>query len=135
MRLVVVGIIQHGVRYLLTQRRAGSHLGGSWEFPGGKVEAGEAPADALRRELREELGAELADSEPLVFSHHRYPEREVLVLFYRCTLQGEVTASPEGLAVRWATLDEIAVLPFPEANAPALRLLAAAEAVDARRRD
>jgi 8-oxo-dGTP diphosphatase len=84
-------LIEHG-RVLLTQRKAGSHLAGAWEFPGGKVEPGEDPRDALTRELLEELGIETAVHEVIDVTFHRYPERAVLLLFYRAR---RVPRSPE----------------------------------------
>lgn len=123
MRLIVVAAIESGGRLLLTRRPEGTHLGGLWELPGGKLEPGESPDDGLRREVREELGVELTSFAPIVFSHHRYPEREVLLLFYRCAVASLPASSPEGLELRWASLDEIDSLPFPPANAPLLEAL------------
>src|SRR5215471_12269213 len=74
-------VIEHG-RVLLTQRKAGTHLAGAWEFPGGKVEPGEDPRDALVRELAEELGIDVTSGEILDVTFHRYPERAVLLLFF-----------------------------------------------------
>src|SRR5262245_63750584 len=77
-------LIEHG-RVLLTQRKAGTHLAGAWEFPGGKVKSGEDPKDALVRELTEELGIDTAVHEILEVTFHRYLERAVLLLFYRAS--------------------------------------------------
>ncbi|MEK6607013.1 MAG: (deoxy)nucleoside triphosphate pyrophosphohydrolase [Myxococcota bacterium] len=117
-RLVVVGAfaVREG-RVLLTQRRADQAFGLLWELPGGKIEPGESPEEALSRELREELGvdAEILAIYDVLF--HRYPEFDVLLLIYRCRLEGEPTA----LLVRdlgWfepRRLAELAVLP---ADAP-----------------
>lgn len=123
MRLIVVAAIESDGRLLLTRRPEGTHLAGLWELPGGKLEPGESPDEALRREVREELGVELTSSSPIVFSHHRYPEREVLLLFYRCTVASLPAYSPEGLELRWASLEEIDALAFPPANAPLLEAL------------
>ena len=76
---------------LLTRRTEGQHLAGMWEFPGGKLEDGESPEEALVRECREECGIEVEVAEILDVTHHRYPEKDVLLLFYRCELRtGEV---------------------------------------------
>jgi 8-oxo-dGTP diphosphatase len=83
-------VIEQG-KVLLTRRHEGSHLAGLWEFPGGKLEDGESPEEALVRECREECGIEVSVGEVLDVTHHRYPEKDVLLLFYRCELRaGEV---------------------------------------------
>src|SRR5215471_15734750 len=86
MRTVIVaaGIVIEGGRVLLTQRKKGAHLAGMWEFPGGKVEPGEDPKEALRRELVEELGIDVTVGDIVDVTFHRYDEAEkaVLLLFY-----------------------------------------------------
>ncbi len=124
-------LIEHG-RVLLTQRKAGSHLAGAWEFPGGKVEPGEDPRDALTRELLEELGIETAVHEVIDVTFHRYPERAVLLLFYRAR---RVPRSPEPRVLdiagfKWALADELDPAAFPPADVAILqrvRALLAAE--------
>lgn len=89
--LVAAAVVIRDGRVLLTQRHADRHLGGLWEFPGGKLEKGESPEEALVRECREECGIEVAVHEVLDVTHHRYPEKDVLLLFYRCELrEGQV---------------------------------------------
>lgn len=122
--VVAIGIVERDGAYLVTRRPQGSHLEGMWEFPGGKLEPGESPAEAVARELREEVGAVVTTARPLTFAHHRYDDREVLLLFHRCLLAETPTRSPEGLEMRWATLDELRELPFPPANREALEALA-----------
>src|SRR5262249_61904312 len=73
-------------RYLITQRRRGSHLAGLWEFPGGKRDAGEALESCLARELTEELGARFTVGERVDTVRWEYPDRTVVIHFYRCGL-------------------------------------------------
>ncbi len=123
--VVVAGLISHATEplYLLTRRLAGGHLPLSWEFPGGKIEAGESPEVALVRELAEELGIEVEVGEVFAVGHHVYPEKEVLLLVYQC---GHVGGEPQCLAVtelRWLSIAEILELPLPPADAPVVARL------------
>jgi 8-oxo-dGTP diphosphatase len=116
--VVSAGILIEQGRVLLTQRKKGSHLAGAWEFPGGKVEPGEDPREALARELREELGIEAAASDVIEVTFHRYPERAVLLVFYRAERR---TGSPEPRAIdvaafRWAGPGELDDAEFPPAD-------------------
>ena len=89
--VVAAAVVIRDGRVLLTRRLEGQHLAGMWEFPGGKLEDGESPEEALARECREECGIDLEVAEILDVTHHRYPEKDVLLLFYRCELRtGEV---------------------------------------------
>jgi mutator protein MutT len=92
-KLVVAGLARDGAgRVLLTRRRADQAMGGKWELPGGKIEPGEAPRDALERELREELGcgSEIGAVEEVL--DHRYVDFDLLLLVYACRLVGEPRA-------------------------------------------
>lgn len=112
-------------RYVVARRPEGVHLASQWELPGGKVHAGEAPADALVRELDEELGVTVEAPRPLTFSWHAYAERTVLLLFFEARLAPE-SPDPRPLAaseLRLVTADELVALPFPPANAPLVDLL------------
>lgn len=77
-----------GAAVLLTRRMKGAHLAGLWEFPGGKVERGEDPEDALVRECREEIALEIEVGDILEVAHHAFAEKEVLLLFYDCRARG-----------------------------------------------
>ena len=123
--LVSAAVLIEGGRVLLTQRKAGAHLEGKWEFPGGKVEPGEDPREALRRELREELGIEAAIGEILEVTSHRYveAERTVVLLFF---LAARTPDSPPVQAVdvaafEWATREGLDPARFPPADVDVLR--------------
>jgi 8-oxo-dGTP diphosphatase len=116
--LVVAGVLFEGGRVLLTQRKAGAHLEGLWELPGGKLDPGEDPRDALVRELREELGIEVEVGAPIEITSWKYPERHVLLLFFEVVRR---PGSPEPRAIdvadlRWATRADLDVLAFPDAD-------------------
>ena len=118
--LVAAAVIVRNDRVLLTQRPSGTHLADSWEFPGGKVEDGESPPEALARELREELGVDSAIGDIVEVTFWRYPKRDVLLLFYRAEItRGEVRHL--GVAAHaWVSSDEITRYPMPPADVPVL---------------
>jgi 8-oxo-dGTP diphosphatase len=121
--LVAAAVVIEEGRVLLTQRKAGTHLAGAWEFPGGKVRAGEDPRHALVRELEEELGIETIVGEVMEVTFHRYPERSVLLLFYEAKRTPR-SAEPRALdvaAFRWASDHELDEASFPPADVAILR--------------
>jgi 8-oxo-dGTP diphosphatase len=123
--LVVAGLIEGGEpgRFLVSRRLSDSHLGGRWEFPGGKLEAGESPNDALRRELREELGIEVEVGDPFAIGHHVYAEREVVLLVLRCRHTAGVPQCLEVAELAWLDAREIAALDLPPADVPVVERL------------
>jgi len=122
--VVVAAVIERDGAFLLTLRPEGTHLAGHWEFPGGKVHASETHAEALRRELFEELDISAEVGEVVDTVTHAYPEKVVELHFYRCSFHGE--AKPMvGQEMRWVPRGELASLPFPEADAALIRLLGA----------
>ena len=119
---VVAAVIERDGRFLLTLRQVGTHLEGHWEFPGGKCHHSETHAEALRRELHEELDI-VAQVGALVQSvTHAYPEKTVALYFYRCGFEGEPKPMM-GQEMRWVERSELALLPFPAADAELIRVL------------
>ena len=121
---VAVGIlIDNGGRVLVTRREKGTHQGGLWEFPGGKVEPSETIAEALSRELKEELGVLVEGVEPFMVIDHDYGDRQVKLDVYRVTRwQGEARGL-EGQPLAWKLPVELVGWPFPAANTAILERL------------
>jgi mutator protein MutT len=110
-------------RVLIAQRPPGKPLAGGWEFPGGKLEPGEARAAGLARELCEELGIVIRDPRPLMRVRHTYPHGEVLIdLWVVSRYQGE-PRGVDGQALRWLMQDELAGAPLLPADRPMVRAL------------
>lgn len=132
---VAAGLIFRDGKLLITQRKAGSHLAGLWEFPGGKREPGETWADCLCRELREELAIEVAVGRLFNEVTHAYPEKTVHLRFFVCSL---ISGEPQPLdcaALAWVTTEELGRYSFPAADAGLLASLPEApefRAVEAR---
>jgi 8-oxo-dGTP diphosphatase len=114
---VVAALIQDDQgRYLITRRRGGSHLAGMWEFPGGKREPGESLEGALRRELTEELSACFAVGEKVETVRWDYPERTVVIHFYRCRLESGTIEPRESQAMEWVAPECLKKFDFPPAD-------------------
>jgi len=114
--IVAAAVIEADGRYLITRREKG-HLQGLWEFPGGKLRPGETLPECLRRELSEELGIEVSVGEKLETVTWPYPERTVVLHFFRCRLAGGQVMPQEGQAIAWVGPDELERYPFPPADA------------------
>ena len=110
-------------RYLITQRRQGSHLEGLWEFPGGKLESGETPEVGLRRELEEELTATFEVGALVETIHWEYPDRTIVLRFYRCRHLSGPIAPREGQAMAWAAPAQLGDYKFPPADAALIQRL------------
>ena len=114
---VVAALVQDEKgRYLITQRRKGSHLAGLWEFPGGKREAAESLEEALRRELAEELSARFAVGQRVETVRWEYPERTIVIHFYRCRLESGTIEPREDQAMAWVAPDRLSDFDFPPAD-------------------
>ena len=114
-------------RVLVAARQAGTHLAGLWEFPGGKVEAGETPEGALVRELAEELGVDTSASclAPGGFASHAYDDFHLVLLLFICRRWQGSPRGRQGQAVRWCRVPDLFGLAMPPADRPLLGLLAA----------
>ncbi len=121
---VVAALIVRDGRLMIAQRPAGKHMAGKWEFPGGKIEKGETPEHALERELLEELGVKTRTGRIYHAIHHTYPEKDVLLLFYRSRLiEGEPKPIEEA-DIRWIKEDELHGFDWAEADHPLIELIA-----------
>lgn len=118
--LVVAGVLVRAGRVLLTQRRAGTHLAGTWEFPGGKIEPGESPEAALVRELREEIGLEVTVGPILEVTFWRYPNKDVLLLFYRVDPGLGAVRNLQVADHAWVDAAGLGAYTFPPADGPVL---------------
>ncbi|PCJ40675.1 MAG: 8-oxo-dGTP diphosphatase MutT [SAR86 cluster bacterium] len=114
---VAVGIIRNELEeVLIALRDKRQHQGGLWEFPGGKVEAGESVSMALSRELQEELGLQVLSSSPLLKVEHDYGDKQVLLDVWQVdSFQGKATGK-EGQPICWVGLKELKNYQFPQAN-------------------
>ena len=120
---VSAGLVFRAGQLLITQRQAGAHLGGLWEFPGGKLEPGETFEDCLTRELREELAIEVTVGELLETLEHQYPEKRVRLKFFRCAWRAHEPQTLGCPAFAWVTREELAHYEFPAADARLLEQL------------
>lgn len=121
---VLVGLIGDAAgRWLVNQRRPGTHLAGAWEFPGGKLQPGEARFAALRRELDEELGIEVVAAEPLLELEHEYPDKHVRLDVWRVLDYRGVVTAREAQRLDWVAVDRLASLPLLAADLPIIEAL------------
>lgn len=120
-----VALIDGDGRVLLAQRPEGKAMAGLWEFPGGKVEAGETPEAALIRELQEELGIDTWASclAPLTFASHAYADFHLLMPLFACRKWEGQPVAREGQVLRWVRPRDLRDYPMPEADIPLIPIL------------
>jgi len=127
-KMVVAAVIERDGRILVCQRKVGARHELKWEFPGGKVEAGETPRQALRRELEEELGIQAEIGAETLRYQYRYPERApILLIFFRVT---EYSGEPKNLdfaEIRWEARELLPRYDFLEGDVDFVRRLARGE--------
>ena len=118
--VVAAALLDADGRVLLAQRPPGKPLAGLWEFPGGKLDPGERPEDALIRELHEEIGITVQEAclAPLTFASHAYDDFHLLMPLYLCRRwEGEVIAR-EGQSLAWVRANKLRAYPMPPADVP-----------------
>jgi 8-oxo-dGTP diphosphatase len=110
-------VIRDGGHVLMAQRPEGKAQAGLWEFPGGKIEPGETPEEALARECREELALEIENPSVLRSVVHRYPEKTIRLILVECSVRpGSVPVPQEGQSVAWVRPSDLARLPVCPAD-------------------
>jgi 8-oxo-dGTP diphosphatase len=116
---VAAGILRDaGGRILIARRPDAAHVGGFWEFPGGKLDPGENPAEALQRELQEELGIQVESAVPFMTYRHSYPERIVELHVFTVERYSGEPRGVEGQPLRWVSVEELAEAGLLEADRP-----------------
>lgn len=128
MKIVLVAacaLLDSDGRILLAQRPEGKSLAGMWEFPGGKVEAGETPEETLVRELNEELGiaTRIPCLAPLTFASHTYETFHLLMPLYVCRRYEGIPQGKEGQAIKWVRPQALRDYPMPPADEPLIPFL------------
>nr|WP_202923992.1 8-oxo-dGTP diphosphatase MutT [Rhodovulum sulfidophilum] len=123
--VAAVALIDADGRVLLAQRPAGKSMAGLWEFPGGKIEPGETPEAALKRELKEELGIDTWEScmAPLTFASHSYDDFHLLMPLYACRKWQGQPQPREGQVLKWAHARDLRDFPMPPADIPLIPVL------------
>jgi 8-oxo-dGTP diphosphatase len=123
--VVAAALIDPDGRVLIAQRPPGRDMAGLWEFPGGKVETGEKPEDALIRELAEELGITVKEPclAPFTFASHTYADFHLLMPLYICRRWEGMATAREHAALKWARLRDLAQYPMPAADLPLIPML------------
>lgn len=125
MLVVAVALVDADGRVLIAQRPEGKSMAGSWEFPGGKIEVGESPEDALIRELSEELGIAVKQAclAPFTFASHTYGEFHLLMPLYVCRRWDGLPQPRHHAALKWVRPKDMKDYPMPAADLPLIPML------------
>ena len=123
--VVAVALVDFDGRVLIAQRPQGKSMAGLWEFPGGKVEAGEMPEAALTRELEEELGIDVSENclAPFTFASHTYDDFHLLMPLYVCRVWEGTVTPKEGQTLKWVRPLQLKEYPMPPADVPLVAML------------
>jgi 8-oxo-dGTP diphosphatase len=123
--VVAAALVDQNGRILVQKRPEGKPMAGLWEFPGGKVEAGETPEAALVRELNEELEIDVdeADVEPVAFASEAIGSKHLVLLLYICRKWRGPVSSADSLDLQWLPVDALQELPMPPADGPLVQKL------------
>lgn len=123
---VTAAIIVHDAKVLAARRAPSKHMGGYWEFPGGKIEPGETPEQSLARELAEEMGIIVKVGEHFYTNQHDYGEKQIMLSAYFCSWsEGELTLNDHD-AIKWCASHELSNLDWAPADVPIVQALEAA---------
>ena len=124
---VVCAIITRKDNVLAAKRHPGSPAGDKWEFPGGKIKVNETPAQAIQREIKEELGVTIKQIERLEINHHTYPEFKISLLPIICEITDGEPMAIEHAEIRWIAIEKLLNLDWAEADQPIVRRYLAKE--------
>jgi len=123
--VAAIALIDPDGRILIAQRPEGKSMAGMWEFPGGKVEAGEIPEAALIREVKEELGLDISAAclSPFAFASHSYASFHLLMPLYLCRKWDGLAEGREGQALKWVRIRDLGQYEMPPADVPLVAML------------
>ena len=121
--VVTAAIIHQEGKIFITRRKLEADQGGLWEFPGGKQEKGESLEQCLKRELKEEIDIEVSNVQPFWVLRHRYPEKEVELHFFTCSLFAGNPQPLECIEMAWVPPHELGSYAFPVADEPVLEII------------
>lgn len=121
--VVTAAVIEEQGKFLIAQRKKDSHQGLKWEFPGGKVEAGEGPETCLSREIKEELGVNIEVGDIYKVISHNYGEKQVILLCYKCKILEGIVSPIECEDYKWVSTEEMSAFDFAPADIPVVEAL------------